>query len=205
MKKIFFKTSIFSLAGLLISLNVISCASMQSYSNCDVHSSSQLPSLYPSEYAVTLVNTQQIVITTKKEKFEFISLLEIHPRQLSLVALTPVGQKLFQLQYQKKKLDYIGFGMPTSFNPAFLLTDISLIFGKQGSLESCFAQAKIPFSIAVDESSADKKFTRLVNMGAEDKITIEYSIKEIWGGDILFTNHTRDYSIAIKSLGVEPL
>ncbi|VAX00628.1 hypothetical protein MNBD_GAMMA21-214, partial [hydrothermal vent metagenome] len=147
MKNTLFKKSIFLLAGFLSLLIVNSCSSIKSYSNCDVHSSSQLPSLYPSEFGVSLSSTQLIIITTKKEKFEFISLLEVYPQKINLVALTVVGQKLFQFQYKKKKLEYTGFGVPASFEPAFLLTDISLIYGKPDSLESCFSQARIPFSI----------------------------------------------------------
>lgn len=205
MKNILLKKSIFLLAGLLSLLIVISCSSIQSYSNCDVHSSSRLPSLYPSEFGVSLSSTQLIVITSKEEKFEFISLLEVYPQKISLAALTPVGQKLFQLQYQNKKLEYTGFGVPTNFDPAFLLTDISLIYGKPESLESCFSEAQIPFSIAIDERYAGNKLTRFVKIEGAGKITIEYSKKDVWGSNILFTNHSRNYSIAIKSLGVEPL
>ena len=188
---------IFLLLGLL---GLLSCASIQGYSNCDVHSASQLPSLHPSEFGVTLLSTQQIVIKTKKDKFEFISLLEIHQYQLSLAALTPVGQKLFQLQYQKQQLEYSGQGVPASFEPAFLLTDISLIYGEDESLRQCFAQARIPFSL-----SRDKNNTRSLRIGGTDDISIHYSGEKVWGSDITYTNHTRDYSIEIKSLGVERL
>ncbi len=188
------------LVSLLSLLNLTSCAGIQGYSNCDVHAASQLPSLHPSEFGVTLLSTQKIVIRTKKEKFEFVSLLEIHPNKLSLAALTPVGQKLFQLQYQKQQLDYSGRGVPAGFEPAYLLTDISLIYGTDESLRQCFTQARIPFML-----SRDKDTTRLLRIGGTDEISIHYSDTKVWDSNISYTNHTRDYSIEIKSLGVERL
>jgi len=193
------------LTSLLSLLNLTSCASIQGYTNCDVHSASQLPSLHPSEFGVTLLSTQQIVIKTKKDKFEFVSLLEIHPYKLNLVALTPVGQKLFQLQYQPQQLNFSGHGVPASFEPAFLLTDISLIYGKEKSLRQCFAQVKTPFSLKLSEDYAGKGMSRLLRVGGDDEITISYSGKEVWGSNIMFKNKSRHYSIEIKSLGVERL
>ncbi len=186
-------------------LSLGSCANIQSYANCDVHTDSQLPSLHPSEYGVSLLSTQQITINTTNDKFEFVSLLEVQPDKLSLVALTPIGQKLFQLQYRKQKLDYSGQGVPADFYPAYLLSDISLIYGKTKSLEYCFAQIRIPFTLDFGESYTDNHITRLIKIGNTEKITIEYSTKEIWESNITFTNHTRDYSIIIKPLSVERL
>jgi len=182
-----------------------SCASMQGYTNCDVHSSSNLPSLHPSAFGVNLISTQQIVIEAKENKFEFVSLLEINPYQLSLVALTPVGQKLFQLQYRKQNLDYSGQGVPSSFDPAFLLTDISLIYGKEVLLQQCFAQTQIAFSAKEKINNSDKSMKRSFLVSGTENITIKYSSQDVWVSDIDFTNHTRDYTIKIKSLAVERL
>lgn len=179
------------------------CATLQTYTNCDVHAVSGLPSLHPAAYGVRLNSTKQITINTRTQKFEFISILELSGNKMVLVSLTPLGQKLFQIEYEPARLVFTAYGMPNHFEPAFLLTDLSLMYGEEKALRTCFNQAKIPFTL-----QSNTQNTRLVMLQREsgnEKIQIDYAGEDIWNSPITYTNHSRDYSITVKPLSMDLL
>lgn len=188
--------------ALLMSLILVmtSCASLQSYPLCDVHSDTGLPILHPVAFNAKLISNQHVMISTADNQFEFLSQLEISQDRLVLVALTPIGQKLFQIQYRKQQLQFERFGIPDTFNPAFLLADVSLIYGDNNVLHSCYQQAGLPLPAI---NTMDKQ--RTVRYPGQEAISITYSTANKWTSDIVFSNPVRDYKIEIKSLGVEQL
>ena len=179
---------------------LLSCASLQTYSSCDVHVDTEMPILHPAAFNVHLITNQQVTITTEDHKFTFLAQLEINKDRLVLVALTPIGQKLFQIQYRRQELKFERFGIPDTFNPAFLLADVSLIFGDREVLYNCFRQTNLPRPTinAVER-------LRIIHYSGQNEITIKYSADDRWRSDIVFNNPTRHYQIEIKSLGVENL
>jgi len=200
------------LVSLIACLNA--CASIQAYTQCDVHSVTGLPTLHPAAYGVTLISTQQISIKTRHRTFEFISLLEINSEKLSLVSLSPIGQKLFQIQYQAGELKFEGF-VAEYVEPAYLLSDISLIYGTKKALRQCFSRAKIPFSI---KQTASQRNLRIGHTPGQTHISIEYTGQENlpkinqhlnqdsnWNRNIIYKNPMRGYTLEMKSLGVERL
>jgi len=156
--------------------------------------------LHPSAYNANLISNQHITISTAAEQFEFLSQLEVTPDRLVLVALTPIGQKLFQIQYRKQQLQFDRFGIPNSFNPAFLLADVSLIYGDSQMLNNCYQQAGNPVPAIIDVGNR-----RSVRYPDQEAINITYSTISKWKSDIVFSNPVRNYKIEIKSLGVEQL
>jgi hypothetical protein len=185
------------LSGLL---NLSACATFTTYPNCDVPVDTGIPILHPSALSAKLIANQQVKITTADNQFEFLSQIEINQDKLILVALTPIGQKLFQIQYSKGSIQFERFGIPDSFNPAYLLADISLIYGDERGLNSCYLRSGIAAK-AINKSSLE----RIIHYPDQEEISISYSTKSKWQSDILFTNPFRHYTISIKSLGVEHL
>jgi len=159
-----------------------------------------MPILHPAAFNVYLISNQQVTITTEDHKFTFLAQLEINKDKLVLVALTPIGQKLFQIQYRKQDLKFERFGIPDAFNPAFLLADVSLIFGDHEVLNSCFRQTNLPRPTI----SAIERL-RIIHYSGQNEITVRYSTDDRWKSDIVFTNSARHYQIEIKSLGTEYL
>lgn len=186
------------LIGLIACLT--SCASLQSFPTCDVHVDTELPILHPSAFAANLIINQQVTIETPEHEFDFISQFEVNNKQLILVALTPIGQKLFQIQYRPQELQFQRFGIPDSFNPAFLLTDVSFIYGDKKALETCYQLTHLPRpSISMQNQQ------RTISYPGQKDITITYSSTDKWSSNIVFKNPARNYTIEIKSLSVEHL
>jgi len=179
---------------------LLSCASLQTYSSCDVHVDTEMPILHPAAFNVHLISNQQVTITTKDHKFTFLAQLEIDKDRLVLVALTPIGQKLFQIQYRKQELQFERFGIPDTFNPAFLLADVSLIFGDREVLNSCYRQTNLPRPVIITS-----EHKRTIYYPDQNEISVSYSADDRWMSDIVFINPTRHYQIEIRSLGVENL
>ena len=181
------------------SLFLSACASFQSYSHCDIATDSGLPILHPQSFAVNLISTQQISLITEQQNFEFIAQLEINSERMILVSLTPIGQKLFQIQYSRGQLDFQRFGIPDTFNPAFLLTDISLVYGRGDILEKCFVQTRLP--IQISQNTSQKRIMIIDG----DAIEIQYSTNNPWQSEIELNNPARGYKIKIKPLALENL
>ena len=149
--------------------------------------------LHPSTYNANLISNQHVTISTAVEKFEFLSQLEVTPDRLVLVAFTPIGQKLFQIQYRKQQLQFERFGIPDSFNPAFLLADVSLIYGDSQVLNNCYQQSGNTMPAIIDIGNR-----RTVRYPGQEAINITYSTISKWTSDIVYSNPVRNYKIEIK-------
>jgi len=176
------------------------CASFTSYSLCDVPVDTGLPILHPVALKSHLIVNQQVTIANSQNQFEFLSQLEIRKDKLILVALTPIGQKLFQIQYSKQDIQFERFGIPDSFNPAYLLSDISLVYGEDEILNTCYQQAGL-----TSYTIATKDRQRTITYPGQAGISITYTKQDRWLSDVQFNNMDRNYTIMIKSLGVEYL
>jgi hypothetical protein len=181
-------------------LNLTACAAFKIYPNCDVPVDTGIPILHPAALNANLVANQQVRISTKDDQFEFLSQIEVNNDKLILVALTPIGQKLFQIQYTQGKIQFERFGIPDSFNPAYLLADISVIYSEVRELNSCYQLSGISAK-AIDNSTLQ----RTIYYPGHKEINISYSSDNNWTSNILFTNPVRHYTISIKSLSVEHL
>lgn len=185
---------------LLFAILLSGCAGLVRHAGCDADTEHGIVMLHPSVYQVNLISNQQVTITTAEQSFEFLAQLEISSERLVLVALTPIGQKLFQIQYRPQELNYESFGIPDSFEPAFLLADISLIYADKKVLDGCYLQT----GYAIPAIQHEKQ-ERRVQFPGHKQIVISYSGRDKWNSDILFSNPNRSYSIQIRSLGVEQL
>ena len=182
---------------------LFSCASLQTYSSCDVHIDTEMPILHPAAFNVNLISNQQVTITTQDHAFTFLAQLEINKEKLILVALTPIGQKLFQIQYRKQELKFERFGIPDTFEPAFLLTDVSLIFSDLNVLNDCYRQTNLSRP-TITEIKRERTIEYPEHAG-QNNITVSYSTNDRWMSDVVFINPVRQYKIEITSLGTEHL
>ena len=184
-------------------LPLSACASFQSYGNCDVARTSGVPILQPAAFARHLISTQQVSINSEQGNFEFISQLEVSRDKLTLVALTPIGQKLFQIQYQPQLMNFERFGIPDSFDPVYLLGDISLIYADDATLNRCFAAAKLNMQVS-SKPTPQHTVVRHVKVDATS-VRIEYSTQDPWQSAIELHNPMRGYTLKVKPLALETL
>lgn len=185
-----------SLFGMLLS----GCAGLTMHTDCDADTEHGVVILHPSAYKANLISNQQVTINTSETSFEFLAQLEISGERLALVALTPIGQKLFQIQYRPQRLSYDRYGIPDSLEPAYLLADIGMIYADKEMLDRCFRQAGFPAPVIEQEESI-----RRIQFSGQKTIVISYSNKDKWNSDIMFSNPNRNYKIRIQSLAVEQL
>lgn len=191
---------IFSGVLLLAPLSVLTgCASLQPYSSCDVSTGSGLPILHPAAFAVHQISSQQIHLHSAEQDFEFISQLEISPQRLILVALTPLGQKLFQIDYQAGTVDFQRFGIPDVFDPAYLLSDISFIYGPRSALQRCLLQAGL--AVKIQQDTAQRRIIHSSN----GLVEIRYATNRPWNGAITLNNQIQGYQLEIQPLSLESL
>ena len=177
-----------------------SCATFQSYLVCDIHNETGASILHPVAFNANLISNQHVTISTAEDRFEFLSQLEVNRNRLVLVALTPIGHKLFQIEYRRQQLVFERFGIPENFNPAYLLSDISLIYGSAPTLRECRRQSGLA-PLQIREAGNQ----RLVLYPEQEQVSIDYSTTDKWSSDIVFNNPMRGYKIEIKSLGLEQL
>ena len=172
-----------------------SCATYNSSSVCDVNDVTGLPILRPAAYQKNINTSQHVIINSKNGKFEFISQLEIDSTRLVMVAMSILGQKLFQVGYQQGKINFESWGVPLDFDAGYLLTDISLIFGPSDKLETCLRQINTGLYFKADKETMARQIA-----GPDYSGTVSYSAHKPWTGIIHYENTTLNYNINIKIL-----
>jgi len=159
-----------------------------------------MPIINPAYYDGDFIRTQQVKISSRQGDFEFISQLEVRRGSLVMVAMTPIGQKLFQIQYQDQQIHFDSFGMPVDFDPAYLLSDIGLIYSRADAISECLHQTGSALQI-VSASDRRREFKN-----QQQSITIDYLSRNQSGLEkIQYSNTWLDYLINIHSLEIERL
>jgi len=184
--------------GMLVSAFALFCGSCASYNPdavCDVNDTTGLPILRPAAYQKNINTSQHVTINSRNGKFEFISQLEIDSSRLVLVAMSVLGQKLFQVDYQQGKVNFVSWGVPLDFDAGYLLTDISFIFGPHDKLETCLRQINTGLHFISDNESLKRQIT-----GSDFSGTVSYSTQSPWSGIIHYQNTTLNYKIDINIL-----
>ncbi len=187
----------------LISLIVIGlvcsgCVTLKSGEYCDLIPQSDIPIIKPAHYDGDFIRSQLIRITSKQGTFEFISQLEVSRGKLVLVALTPIGQKLFQIQYAGSDIQFDTFGMPVDFDPAYLVSDLGLIYAREQAITRCVADSGS--ALQVLEMEADRR----IFVSQQKQMVIDYTARNQSGLEkIFYSNQWLDYRIEIQSLEIE--
>ena len=184
-----------------ILLLVQGCASLQQHQYCDVITAAGLPILHPDQFEGEFIRNQLVRIQSRQMDIEFISQLEVRHEELILVALAPIGQKLFQIQYKNGTIQFDTFGIPVDFDPAYLLADISLMYGRPQSLRRCLSDTGL--QIQVQQMTAEKREFR---DALQQTILVDYQDYGQPGKEsIHLHNQSLDYQITIKTLEFDRL
>ena len=172
-----------------------SCATFRPDRVCDLNENTGLPILKPAAFQKHINTSQHVVIDSAKGKFDFISQLEVSPSRLVLVAMSAVGQKLFQVVYQRGEIKFQSWGVPLDFDIGYLLTDLGFIYGADKVLESCLKEVSPELSYKVNKEARIRQIT-----GPDFNGEVVYSEDNRWSGNIRYWNSKLKYNINIEIL-----
>jgi hypothetical protein len=176
------------------------CAVLDQSQYCDSLTESGAPVIKSAYYDGEFIRSQLVSINSKQGKFEFISQLEVRKESLILVAMTPIGQTLFQIIYKDGHIQFDAHGMPADFKPAYLLADLGLIYGHDAAIQECLLHTIS--GVQVKTLLPNK---REFLLGASS-IVIDYENRNQVGAEkITYVNTELDYRINIQTLEYERL
>lgn len=183
---------------LLLVLGGTGCATLKHGQYCDLIPDTYMPIIKPGYYGEDFFRTQLVKITSKQGEFEFIGQLEVKHGKLILVAMTPIGQKLFQIGYQAGDIHFDTFGMRLDFDPAYLLADLGLIYANEQAIRQCLQQPGVVLQ-AASISLQQREF-----IYRQSPLLIEYHGWNQSGHEqIVYQNKSLDYKIEIQTLEIE--
>lgn len=188
------------LSGLILSGSLASCAAPMPSEYCTLASTTGLPVIHPDKFGVRIITSQKVDIRNNDQHFEFYSQIEIADPRLIIVGLGLLGQKLFQVSYQQGSIEMQDTGVPLPFDPAYMLTDISLMYAPAESITRCIAEHKLP----VDFTDHRDKYLRIF-AGPLLSAQIEYKSKSAWPEEIRYFNKQGGYTINVLTLSKENL
>lgn len=157
----------------------------------------QLPTTaLTSEIAVI----QKVTITYQDRPQSFIAQIEINHDGLVMVALTEFGGRLFTLSYDNKTIDYQPSPLlKTPIEPAYLLSDVQLIYWPQASIN-----AALPSGMSLKQNNL-KPYSRALYDGKEKVIDIQYNQNKYWQAKANFVQLQKNYSLTINSQDITQL
>jgi hypothetical protein len=135
---------------------------------------------------------QLLELTYKNEKKVIEAILKIENQRIQLIGLSPLGVEIFSLDYDGFVLkSQLLIPLSESFNPAFILADLSLAYADKGCLTKHLSG---PFEIN------DSFGHREIYEASKKLIEINYQKEDRLGGGLEFKNLLRAYSYKITFL-----
>ena len=137
---------------------------------------------------------QLLTVERENRKKSFEVILEIKKESLSMIALGPLGNTLFTVDYDGKKIKYSSWfkGKQAQFIEN-ALADIVLIYGvRENLVKYLSAGAEIK----------ESKNKRQIYISNKLLVEIVYSNEEHWKGQIEYHHLTRKYRLIIKTLEI---
>lgn len=174
-----------------------SCATYAPSDYCVMDTSSALPVMHADRLASQLITSQRVVIRSARGNFEFYAQLEIANNQLVLVAMSSLGNKLFQLTGSRGAADLHSWGVPLDFDASHMLADLGMIYAPADAIRQCLAQTGAPITLDLPDAQ-----TRLLKGGDVD-VRIEYSGQDSWPAAVHYYNHMLGYEIQVQTLSVD--
>lgn len=141
---------------------------------------------------------QQVEAQYGEHSERFIGQLEFHgDGRLTLAALSPLGQRLFLLQYDGRRLDYQPFApLAGRFEPAYVLADLELAFWPVERLRPSLRAA----GFELDEDQGVRRLSRDGALLASVRITPGAH----WPARVVLDNPGRHYRLTLTTLEVSP-
>lgn len=188
------------LSGLVLGGSLASCAAPIQSEYCTLASTTGLPVIHPDKFGIRIITSQKVDIRNNDQHFEFYSQIEISDPRLVIVGLSSIGQKLFQVSYQHGSIEMQDTGVPLPFDPAYMLTDISLMYAPAESLNRCIAEHKLPVTFMEQPDANSRVFA-----GPLLSATVEFKSESDWPAQIHYVNKQNGYTINILTLSKENL
>ena len=182
---------------LLLLIVLASCATYQASEICTIDTTTGLPVIHADKLGHSIITSQKVLITNGSHSFEFYAQLEIANNQLVLVAMSSLGNKLFQLSGNRATAGINTWGVPLDFDASYLLADLGLIYAKADIIRQCLADTRMPIRFAVPDTH-----TRIFK-GNDVDIRIEYAGNGEWPDEIHYRNNIMRYEIRVQTLSVD--
>ena len=147
--------------------------------------------LPPESFGQSLSLLQSLEINYKGESRQLLAQLEINPNKITLVGLSPLGNRLFTVLWTGESLseEYLA-EWPFPFSPKHILADVQLALW-----------LKIPqqdgFKIRDIQSP---QLRREILRYEEIVMRISYETRPFWQGEILIQHLERGYQLSIQTL-----
>ena len=147
--------------------------------------------LPPESFGQSLSLLQSLEINYKGESRQLLAQLEINPNKITLVRLSPLGNRLFTVLWTGESLseEYLA-EWPFPFSPKHILADVQLALW-----------LKIPqqdgFKIRDIQSP---QLRREILRNEEIVMRISYETRPFWQGEILIQHLERGYQLSIQTL-----
>ncbi len=142
----------------------------------------------PEILGVSKVITQSVIIKHANQEHHILAKIEIEPKSLVFVGLTPLGVYLFSIKYQNNKWHYdIAQYLPDTLNPKYLLADFQLTYWPSQKLQLSGA--------TIIENASHRSIVRQ----GKKIIDIQYDHTDLWKAKVHFKHLERNYSVLIET------
>lgn len=147
--------------------------------------------LPPESFGQSLSLLQSLEINYKGESRQLLAQLEINPNKITLVGLSPLGNRLFTVLWTGESLseEYLA-EWPFPFSPKHILADVQLALWFK-------IPQQVGFKIREIQSP---QLRREILRNEEIVMRISYETRPFWQGEILIQHLERGYQLSIQTL-----
>jgi hypothetical protein len=154
----------------------------------------------PAALGISQVLTQSVTIKHANEEHNMLAQIEIDSHSLVFVGMTPLGQRLFSIEYRANKWHYdVDQILQDRINLEYLLADFQLSYWSPELLQQRLSGGTLQLEAAN---------RRVIYRERDGKklIDIRYDNKSApWKGKLELRHLERNYSVFVETLSVEEL
>jgi len=170
----------------------------------DIINQVEVPLLSPESFKKSVIITQAAEIRYQSEVKQLLFQIEINPRNIIVVGLTPGGTRLFTMTYDGKAFTSEGVSaVVEKINPRYLLADIQFSLWDLALLKNAYGKAKCFNSgtcrLSENESGATRRLAFRGNLALEVNYTGSPDIKS----KMNLEHKQRKYQLIIENLSTE--
>ena len=147
--------------------------------------------LPPESFGQSLSLLQSLEINYKGENRQLLAQLEINSNKITLVGLSPLGNRLFTVLWTGESLseEYLA-EWPFPFSPKHILADVQLALWLKIPQQDGFKIREIQ----------SPQLRREILRNEEIVMRISYETRPFWQGEILIQHLERGYQLSIQTL-----
>jgi len=150
----------------------------------------------PHDFGESLSLLQEIEIQRGEDILSMIAQVEISPSQVNIVGLTPMGTRLFTIQWDNKKFHFSSLSPEgVSFEAKRILADIQILLWPRILLGS---------GVEVKESSKEPYY-RDIYVEGEKVIHVQYDSEKRGKGKSVLSHIEQGYEIRVTTIQIESL